>query len=96
MAGTPTSSSTPHSVDPFARMPWRRRLLVGLLALSTAITVLYLVLEKPGGVKQPPAALRHTAEPPRCASETAASAARAGAPTDCVGAMTRVLPAAPR
>ena len=92
------------SVDELPRMPRRRRLLVLLLAVSTACTVMWLMLAHPGGAK-----LAKTAEAPnagsppdtaRCPSQApdAASSTQAGAapPEACVGAVTRVLPPASR
>lgn len=67
----------------YPRPSGRRRLLVALLAVSTAVTVMYLVLEKPGGPKAPP---RAAAGPAVCA---------AGQTSGCVGGLAQVLPAAP-
>lgn len=67
----------------YPRPSGRRRLLVALLAVSTAVTVMYLVLEKPGGPKAPP---RAAAGPAVCT---------AGQTSGCVGGLAQVLPAAP-
>jgi hypothetical protein len=91
MAGVP-----PPGVDPFQRLPWRRRLLIALLAVATAVTVILMLLDPPGGVVRSRAAV---SEPPACAPGTgpasANGAAQTGGPDSrCLGAMTRVLPPA--
>ena len=77
------------TVDPFPGLPWRRRLLIVLLAVGTAITVVLTLLAPPGGVKRkaplPPADMA------RCV---------AGQVRDCVGGQADVImapavPAAP-
>ena len=35
------------------RLPWRRRALIVLLAVATAITVVWAMLERPGGIQHP-------------------------------------------
>jgi hypothetical protein len=40
--------------DRFAPLSRRRRLLVAALALATVVLVVWLLTERPGGVKRPP------------------------------------------
>jgi hypothetical protein len=63
----------------YPRIPWRRRLLILVLAIVTAITVVLTLLYPPGGVQRK----RHAApDAPRCAS---------GQTTDCVGGTAAVI-----
>ena len=68
---------------PYGRLPPRRRLLVALLALVTALVVMWLLLDTPGRPPVPKPAPR--AEPATCAP---------GQTDNCVGSPMRVLPAA--
>lgn len=80
--GSPPGSAAPRPSDsfsPFPALSARRRVLIALLAAVTAIGIVWLMLDPPGGVqrKRPP-------PPPdvaRCAP---------GQTQDCVGSPTRV------
>jgi hypothetical protein len=65
------------------RMPWRRRLLILLLAVATALTIVLTLLSPPGGVKR---VRRLPDEPARCLP---------GQSSDCVGGTARVIPPSP-
>ena len=65
------------NVDPFPGLPWRRRLLIVVLAIGTAITVVLTLLAPPGGLKRKP-----PADTARCA---------AGQTRDCVGGQADVI-----
>lgn len=76
-------------VERYRPLSWRRRVLIVLLAVATAWTVGWLILEPPGGVKRPrPAPPGQRPDAARCAE---------GQSADCVGgkAMVIVPPAAP-
>jgi hypothetical protein len=64
-------------VDPYRPTNRRRRVLIGLLAVATASTVMWLVLEKPGA--PPP---RPRVEPAPCAP---------GQTEGCVGGKAHVI-----
>lgn len=67
-------------VDRYRPLTGRRRLLILLLAVTTALTVMYSVLERPGApeIHRVPAP-----EPARCAGED----------TRCVGGRADIIPA---
>ena len=76
-----------YEVEKFPEPPWRRRLLILLLALGTAATVMLSVIYRPGGVQRPPPAALPDVE--RCTE---------GHNTGCVGGRAEVIlltPAAP-
>jgi hypothetical protein len=75
------------SDDEFPRPPWRRRLIVAALAVATAVTVVIVLLERPGDPKR--GLVRVPAERPPCT---------AGQSRDCVGGTVdvQVVPAAPQ
>ena len=80
------SRSQGNDYEPLSR---RRRWLLLALAVATAVTLMWMLLERPGGVSPervgaPPAG---STEPPRCAD---------GRGAGCVGGITelRVVPAA--
>ncbi len=67
------------SADAFPGFSRRRKLLIALLAVTTALTVAWSLLERPGGLHGPRAL---PASPPACsASQT----------QDCVGGRTAVI-----
>ena len=65
--------------EPFPATPWRRRLLVLVLALATAATVVLSIVDTPGGAK-------HKRPPPPDAPLCSAQQS-----TDCVGGMAGVI-----
>jgi hypothetical protein len=78
-ARTPPPDPKLFPETPYRPLTWRRRLLVLVLAIATAITVVMLLLDPPGGVKRTrPAA----AEPARCVE---------GQSTGCVGGKAEVI-----
>ncbi len=76
-------SVTPKEADdldrPFPRLRWRRRALIALLAVATAITVVTTLLHPPGGVHRIRA----------MAADVAACAP--GQTTACVGGTAEVI-----
>lgn len=71
------------SADAFPGFSRRRKLLIGLLAVATALTVAWSLLERPGGVHGPRAL---PASPPPCSATQT---------QDCVGGRTAVILSAP-
>ena len=70
--------------DEYRPLSLRRRLLIVVLALTTAFTVLWMLLERPGGPKwkgKPP-----RADAPRCAP---------GQTRDCVGGQADLIMVSP-
>jgi hypothetical protein len=81
--------ATPYAVEPLPGLPWRRRVLIIVLALVTAFTVVSMLLATPGGAKRAASpAARLVADTAACPSPTASGAVAEA----CVGAVTRVLP----
>ncbi|MDP1901008.1 MAG: hypothetical protein Q8K96_11210 [Rubrivivax sp.] len=71
----------------FPRPPLRRRLLIALLAVATAIVVAVMILKQPAGTHRGrplPAAV--LADAPRCTE---------GQTEGCVGGMAAVIPTVP-
>jgi len=66
--------------DPYRPVSRRRRLLIGLLAVATAITVVLMLLYPPGGIK------RHRPPVPVCSD---------GQGEGCVGGRAEVINLAP-
>ncbi|MBL8328031.1 MAG: hypothetical protein JNJ71_04200 [Rubrivivax sp.] len=66
---------------PYGRLPWRRRLLIALLAIVTAVTVVLTLLSPPGGVQRPRALGAPAADVAPCAP---------GQTQDCVGSKSTV------
>ncbi len=79
------AAGDPH--DELPRLPWRRRVLVVLLAVGTAVTVVLSLLDPPGGVK------RHPPPPAAPLPDTARCAP--GQTQGCVGGSVQVIVAPP-
>ncbi len=69
-----------YEVEDFPTPPWRRRLLILVLALATAATVMLSMIYRPGGVKKAP--LPPTPDAERCSQ---------GRSTECVGGRAEVI-----
>lgn len=73
-----------YEVEEFPAPPWRRRLLIVLLALGTAATLILSMIYRPGGVERAPPPALPDAE--RCTD---------GRTTGCVGGRAEVILLAP-
>lgn len=74
-------------VDSYRPLTWRHRLLIVALAVGTAVGVVLMLLDPPGGVQRKRAPAPQAATPPTCAP---------GQSENCVGGSTTILaPAAP-
>lgn len=73
-------------LDDYRPVSWRQRLVIIVLAIATAVGVVLLLLDPPGGVvrKRPPAPVV-----PECTASSPEPA------SGCVGGMATVLPPAP-
>jgi hypothetical protein len=69
-----------YEVEEFPPTPWRRRLLILLLAVGTALTIAVLMLVPPGGIR------RKLPLPPPDAARCAQ-----GQTQDCVGGTVQVI-----
>jgi hypothetical protein len=77
-------------VKPYRPFNWRRRLVIAALALATAVFVVWMLLDPPGGVQRPRALgapLPETPPPVRACAP--------GQTQGCIGGTTRVLTPAP-
>ncbi len=81
---------TPHgrgpAVDAWQPTSRRRRLLIALLAVATASTVMWMVLEKPGAPPRPNVPARSPSPGP-----AQAAACAPGQTEGCIGGKTQVI-----
>jgi hypothetical protein len=80
---------------PYGRLPPRRRLLIALLAVVTALGIAWLLIYRPGGVHPGPRSNPLPGSAASSASSARADIGRctAGQTEDCVGSTTRVIAA---
>lgn len=87
---TPAPGRAP---DDYRPLKGPRRALVALLALATATTVMWLVLEKPGGPERPArAAAPSSPTGAATAAATGPATCAPGSAERCVGGTQQVLP----
>jgi hypothetical protein len=78
-AARPRAATALPSVAPYRPLGWRRRLAIAGLAVATAIAVVWLLLDPPGGVQRKRvAATSNTSATAATPAASAASAAWAG------------------
>jgi len=71
----------PPEVDEFPAMPWLRKLLMAVLAVTTAVGIFWTMLERPGTTSEPDGRLLQN-DIKRCAP---------GQAQDCVGGSVQVI-----